>query len=178
MCFDIACRKNCTKHGGACPKFCAPDCVRHAVACPDRAGGWTFTKPEGKGKRSIALPSPLVALLKLHHEAQQAERQTAGDRWKDWDLVWCMPDGGPIDAGDDWDEWKAILEIAEIDKDARVHDTRHTAATLLLEQGVDIRVIQAVLGHSQLTTTKCSTHITEALASEAAARMGRALWDD
>nr|WP_189243557.1 tyrosine-type recombinase/integrase [Planobispora rosea] len=89
-----------------------------------------------------------------------------------------MPDGSPIDAGDDWDEWKEILQLAEIDKDARVHDARHTAATLLLEQGVDIRVVQAVLGHSQLTTTKRYTHITETLASEAAARMGRALWDD
>ncbi|WP_374058816.1 tyrosine-type recombinase/integrase [Planomonospora sp. ID67723] len=103
--------------------------------------------------------------------------EAAGDKWQDWDLVWCMPDGSPIDAGDDWDEWKEILELAEIDKDARVHDARHTAATLLLEQRVDIRVVQAVLGHSQLTTTKRYTHITETLASEAAARMGRALRD-
>ncbi|MET9063880.1 tyrosine-type recombinase/integrase [Streptosporangium sandarakinum] len=72
---------------------------------------------------------------------------------------------------------RLILELAEIDKDARVHDARHIAATLLLEQGVDIRVVQAVLGHSQLTTTKRYTHIMETLASEAAARMGRALWD-
>lgn len=83
----------------------------------------------------------------------------------------------PIDAGDDWDDWKEILKSAGVDKDARVHDARHTAATLLLEEGVDIRVIQAVLGHSQLATTKRYTHITETLASEAAARMGRALWD-
>ena len=91
--------------------------------------------------------------------------------------MWCTPDGNPIDAGDDWDDWKRLLQLAEIDKDARVHDARHTAATLLLEQGVDIRVIQAVLGHSQLTTTKRYTHITETLAIEAASRMGRALWD-
>ncbi|NUW43905.1 tyrosine-type recombinase/integrase [Nonomuraea rhodomycinica] len=72
---------------------------------------------------------------------------------------------------------KETLKEADIDKDARVHDARHTAATLLLEQGVDIRVVQAVLGHSQLTTTKRYTHITETLATEAATRIGRALWE-
>ncbi|MEU8038414.1 tyrosine-type recombinase/integrase [Streptosporangium sp. NPDC049078] len=87
--------------------------------------------------------------------------------------MWCTPDGSPIDAGDDWDGWQEVLRLAEIDKDARVRDARHTAATLLLEQGVDIRVIQAVLGHSQLTTTKRYTHITEALAIEAAGTVGR-----
>ncbi|MEU4410218.1 tyrosine-type recombinase/integrase [Streptosporangium sp. NPDC023963] len=119
-----------------------------------------------------------MALLKLHKEAQRLEREAAGDRWQEWDLVWCTPDGNPIDAGDDWDDWKQLLQLAEIDKDARVHGARHMAATLLLEQGVDIRVIQAVLGHSQLTTTKRYTHITETLAIEAAGRTGRALWDD
>ncbi|MEU4542213.1 tyrosine-type recombinase/integrase [Nonomuraea dietziae] len=57
-----------------------------------------------------------------------------------------MPDGSPIDTGDDWNEWKAILKEAEINKDARVHDARHTVATLLLELGVDLRVVQAILG--------------------------------
>ncbi|GIH97873.1 tyrosine-type recombinase/integrase [Planobispora siamensis] len=94
-----------------------------------------LVKPKGKGRRSIALPPPPVKLLKLHRETQDAEREAAGDKWQSWDLAWCMPDGTPIDAGDDWDEWKAILDLADIDKDARVHDARHTAATLLLEQG-------------------------------------------
>ncbi|MEV8638026.1 tyrosine-type recombinase/integrase [Streptosporangium sp. NPDC051023] len=123
------------------------------------------------------MPPALVGLLRLHREAQEAERKAAGDRWRDGDLVWCTRLGVPIDAGDDWGEWKEILNLAEIDKDARVHDARHTAATLLLEQGVDLRVVQAVLGHSQLTTTKRYTHITETLAVDAAARMGRALFD-
>ncbi|GAA4197082.1 hypothetical protein GCM10022252_45530 [Streptosporangium oxazolinicum] len=121
----------------------------------------------------IALPPPLIVLLKLH-EAQRLEREAAGDRWREWDPVWCTPDGNPIDAGDDW---KQLLQLAESDKDARVHDAHHTAATLLLEQGVDIRVIQTVLGHSQLTTTKRYTHITRTLATEAAARTRRALRD-
>jgi site-specific recombinase XerD len=50
--------------------------------------------------------------------------------------------------------------------------------TLLLEQGVDIRVVQAILDHSQLSTAKRCMHLTETLAGQAAARMGRALWDN
>jgi site-specific recombinase XerD len=59
----------------------------------------------------------------------------------------------------------------------RLHDARHTAATLLLEQGVDIRVVQEILGHSTLAVTKRYTHVTDVLARDAAKRMGRALWD-
>ncbi|MEV4018444.1 tyrosine-type recombinase/integrase [Nonomuraea angiospora] len=157
-------------------KFCAPDCVKHAPSCPERVGGWAFVKPKGKSKRTIMIPPPLIPLLKLHQQAQQAERESAGERWQDYDLVWCHEDGRPIDAGQDWDEWKELLRLAEVDKDARVHDARHTAATLLIEQGVDISVVQEILGHSQLTTTKRYTHITATLSTEAAARMGRALW--
>ncbi|MER6512066.1 tyrosine-type recombinase/integrase [Nonomuraea sp. NPDC001636] len=115
-----------------------------------------------------------MPLLRLHQEAQQAEKEAAGERWQDYDLVWCHPDGRLIDAGQDWDEWKEPLRLAEVEKDARVHDARHTAATLI-EQGVDISVVQVILGHSQLTTTKRDTHITATLSTEAAVRMGRAL---
>ncbi|MFD1932627.1 tyrosine-type recombinase/integrase [Nonomuraea mangrovi] len=52
----------------------------------------------------------------------------------------------------------------------------HTAATLLIERGVDISVVQEILGYSQLTTTRRYTHITATLSTEAAARMGRTLW--
>ncbi|MFI6324362.1 tyrosine-type recombinase/integrase [Nonomuraea sp. NPDC050556] len=171
----IKCRTNCTKYEGKCPSFCASDCAKHAPSCPQRQGGWTFAKPKGKGKRTISLPLPLTVVLKAQHAAQLSERAAAGEKLQDWDLFWCRPNGSPIDAGDDW---KSILRLAEVDKDARVHDARHTAATLLLEQGTDIRVVQAVLGHSQLTTTKRYTHITETFATDAAARMGRALWDE
>ncbi|GGO60688.1 tyrosine-type recombinase/integrase [Nonomuraea cavernae] len=157
-------------------QFCAPDWTKHAPSCPVRVGGWIFVKPKGKSKRTVMIPPPLIPLLKLHQEAQQSERQAAGEAWQDYDLVWCNPDGRPIDAGQDWDEWKGLLRLAEVDEDARVHDARHTAATLLIEQGVDISVVQEILGHSQLTTTKRYTHITASLSNDAAARMGRALW--
>jgi site-specific recombinase XerD len=59
---------------------------------------------------------------------------------------------------------------------ARLHDARHTAATLLLEQGVDIRVVQEILGHSSLAVTKRYAHVTSKLAEDAADKMGKALW--
>jgi site-specific recombinase XerD len=67
----------------------------------------------------------------------------------------CFPNtlGRPLEPRDDWSEWKSLCKAAGV-HDARLHDARHTAATLLLEQGVDIRVIQEILGHSTLAVTK------------------------
>jgi site-specific recombinase XerD len=92
--------------------------------------------------------------------------------------VWCEPDGRPIDPHDDWDQWKALLAEAGIAKNARLHDARHTSGTLLGEQHVDMHVIQRILGHAQVSTTRIYTDPTDPLTREAADRIGRALWPD
>ncbi|PZG16285.1 hypothetical protein C1I98_39020 [Spongiactinospora gelatinilytica] len=61
-------------------------------------------------------------------------------------------------------------------RDARVHDGRHTAASLLIEQGVHVRAVQAILGHADIRTTQRYTHVAEATTRDAAERMGEALW--
>jgi len=83
--------------------------------------------------------------------------------------------GGPIERTEDWRSWKAILRQAHV-RDARVHDARHTAATLLIEQGVHIRVVQEVLGHTRVTTTERYTHVATLQMKDASERMGEALW--
>src|SRR3712207_5678508 len=97
-------------------------------------------------------------------------------RSEDGGYVFCQPNGRPIDARRDWLDWKALLKAADV-RDARVHDARHTAATLLLQQGVPARVVMEVLGHSQISLTLGTySHVVPELAEEAAQRMEDALW--
>jgi integrase len=115
------------RHSDRCP----PRCTRHGRSCPQRTGGGlqlTELKSD-KSRRTIALPPQLAAALKAHRTAQLQERMAARSAWHDGDFVWCQPNGRPIGASADWDEWRAILKAAGIRK-VRVHDARHTAATL------------------------------------------------
>jgi site-specific recombinase XerD len=73
--------------------------------------------------------------------------------------------------------WQYVdLEAGTIEVGWQLKRARHTAATLLLEQGTGIRVVQHILGHSQLSQTERYTHVTAALSQDAADRMSHALW--
>ncbi|GAA4749083.1 hypothetical protein GCM10023199_30290 [Actinomycetospora chibensis] len=85
--------------------------------------------------------------------------------------------GRPVDPRRDWAEWKTILREAGV-REVRVHDMRHTAGTLLVAQGVHIRAVQEILGHSDVRTTQGYTHIGSEVARDAARRMDSALWGD
>ncbi len=157
-------------------RLCPDGCKRHASTCPERrGGGLVFRPPKGKSKRTVPLPPELVPLLRLHRVAQNAERLAAGSEWEDHDLVFCRPDGRPIDPRKDWDHWKDLLAVAGV-RDARVHDGRHTAATVLIELGVHVRIVQEILGHSDIRLTQRYTHVASPMAADAAQQMGRALW--
>jgi site-specific recombinase XerD len=116
-----------------------------------------------------------VVLLRAQHTAQARERLAAGDRWTGMDLVFAQPTGQPIDPHADWEEWRAMLAEAGVSL-RRVHDGRHTAATLLIEQGADISVLQEVLGLSSITIARRYAHVSSKLASAATDRVGAALW--
>jgi len=60
----------------------------------------------------------------------------------------------------------------------RVHDARHTAATLLLAQRVDQRVVMEILGHSQISMTSRYAHVLPHVMVDAAERIGQALWGE
>ncbi|YCK42594.1 tyrosine-type recombinase/integrase [Actinomadura sp. ATCC 39365] len=57
----------------------------------------------------------------------------------------------------------------------RIHDARHTATTVLIEQGVNIRIVQQVLGHTRVTTTERYTHVSTPLVRDAG-ELASTLW--
>lgn len=173
------CKATCKQHSklkNGCPKPCPKDCTAHAKTCPERVGGGlVFREPKGKNKRLAPIPPPLVPLLRAHRAEQLRERLAAGELWEEHDLVFCQPNGKPIDPRQDWEEFKDILIAAGL-RDARVHDSRHTAGTLLIEAGVSPRVVMEILGHSSMRMMTRYTHVASVLADDAAKRMGAALW--
>jgi integrase len=141
-----------------------------------RGGGLIYEEPKSKrSHRTLALPLPLVAELHGHTAAQLGERMLAGSEWQDEDLVFPQPNGRPIDKKADYDDWTRLLKAAGV-RHVRLHDSRHTAATLLLGENVHPRVVMELLGHSQMRTTMdIYSHVMPALAREAADRMGALL---
>jgi integrase len=174
------CRPGCKTHATykrGCPKPCPAGCTGHASTCPKRhGGGLVFTEPKAKSRRIVPIPPPLIPALRDHFVWLARQREEASSLWENHDLLFCQPNGRPIDPRDDWEEFKDLLKEAGI-RDSRVHDGRHTAGTLLMEQGVDIRTVMEILGHSQMSVTKRYLHVSTPMAQEAMRRMGDALWE-
>ena len=83
--------------------------------------------------------------------------------------------GTPLDERNVRRGFKALLKAAEL-PEMRIHDLRHTTATLLLAQGVHPRVVMELLGHSQVSLTLDTySHVLPGLQAEAAKRMDEAL---
>jgi integrase len=169
--FEHGCGATCgRRRGGNCPAKVLPmRSGEHVVE-----GGLILKEPKGKSKRTIPIPVELVDALKAHREVQGLERQYAGDAYLKHGFVFAHADGRPLDPGDDYDDWKELLGAAGV-RDARVHDGRHTAATLLLAQGVALEVVQEILGHSDIRVTRGYSHVASAMARDATERMGRSL---
>ena len=100
-----------------------------------------FGEPKtARSRRTITLPVIVTAALRRHRTRQLEERLKAGSRWRDSGLVFTASVGTTINKGWLQRVFKGILRAASL-PDIRYHDLRHTAATLLLVQGVDVRTI-------------------------------------
>jgi integrase len=91
-------------------------------------------------------------------------------------LVFASRVGTPLSPRNDYRAFRALAARAGL-RPVRLHDLRHTAASLLLSQGVPARVVMEVLGHSQISVTlNTYSHVAPELAIEAAGRMEGTLW--
>ena len=90
--------------------------------------------------------------------------------------MFAQANGKPIDPSRDYRNWQALLVEAKVPQ-YRLHDARHFAATLLLSEGVPAKVASEILGHSRISLTLDTySHVGRELATDAAERVGNALW--
>jgi integrase len=125
--------------------------VRNQIQMIDGKLQLTGLKTE-RSRRSLVLTLGALESLKQHKEIINQMRNAYGLDWRENDLVFPSADGSPKQATIDFNDWKRALRLCGI-KPRRLHDARHTAATLMYGQGVGIEVISRALGHSSSAIT-------------------------
>ena len=118
-----------------------------------KGGGFTFSSPKTKsGKRTLVLGSKTIELLTLHQEILKQEQIIAGDQWSENNLIFPNTIGNPTQPDKLSKRFKRLTKLAGL-PEIRFHDLRHTAATLMLNQGVPVLVVSRRLGHAKPSTT-------------------------
>ncbi|MEE4541225.1 site-specific integrase [Streptomyces sp. V4-01] len=161
--------------GGTCGK-------KHGGYCPERQP----IRPAAKGtksragKRTIGLPPQIAAMLEKHRTAQGIAQKDARQLWtavhEDDDWVFTDALGKPVNPRFDYDEWKRLLRAAKV-RDGRLHDARHTAATVLLILGIPDTAVDGVMGWEPGGAMRRRyQHLTDPVLKNIADRLGRTLW--
>ena len=119
---------------------------------PDRGIFEDTTKTESS-KRIIKLPKFIFDMLKDLKKEQTSDRLKFGSKWTDTDFVFIAKAGKPIhpDTVSGW--FRNFVEKNNLPK-VTIHSLRHTSATLLIMQGVNVKTVSSRLGHSNLSTTQ------------------------
>jgi integrase len=125
-------------------------------------------------RRTLPLPTVVVDALRTHRALQLQER-LAAPVWQDETLVFTTGIGTPLEPRNVLRSFQNLCDRAGLRR-LRIHDLRHAAASFLLLQGVDMRVVMGTLGHSRLATTSdLYTHLLEPVQRQAADRMDELL---
>jgi integrase len=142
----------------------------------DRSGKTAETKTQGS-RRTLHLSPGLVATLQTHAANQGEEMLRAGGQWHETGFVFTSEVGTPLDQSNLRRRFQRLCEAAGVGK-LTPHELRHSAATLLLAQGVPLHVVSEVLGHSSIRETKdVYGHLVAEDSRRAAEAMNRVLYE-
>ena len=136
-------------------------------------GAPVFSEPKtARSKREVHLSLMAVGALK-QHRVRQLERRLLG-LWEDHGLVFATAFGRPLDGNNiRTRSFSRLLKRAGLPP-MRFHSLRHTAATLLMAEGVNIKVASEILGHADITTTlRIYSHVLPSMQEQAADAMDR-----
>lgn len=145
---------------------------------PSRTSPRVFIEAEPKtqhSRRSITIASFAIESLQQHRQRQEETRLKADAFWQEHDYVFCTLTGTHLRPNHVVDEFKKLLKKAEL-PDIRFHDLRHSAATLLLSLGVHPKVVQELLGHTQISMTMdIYSHVLPGLQQDAVGKLNTLL---
>lgn len=148
----------------------------NGTATISRASITSATTKTSAGVRTVPLLPEVVAALKVRRSDQRADRLKMGPGWADKEgLVFTTGAGTPVDAHNARRSLRAVLKTAGLPTDRPWHTMRHSLATRLLNRGVPMPVVAAILGHASIrTTVDIYGHAEPAISADALAEvMGR-----
>jgi len=113
----------------------------------------TFTRLKTfRSYRTLVLTEETLESLRSHKKLIAKWQTSCADKWISLDLVFPSNDGSARSPHIDYNEWQKALKLCGI-APHRLHDARHTAATLMYSQGIGIETISRILGHSSSAIT-------------------------
>jgi integrase len=134
-----------------------------------RDGEPVFGEPKTRNsRRTVWLSDRVVDALERQQSTQEAQERKAGPAWRDYGLVFTSRVGTPLDTYHvSQRHFAKLLETAGLPH-MRFHDLRHSGATILLSQGVPVKVVSEMLGHADVTTTlRIYAHVIEGSQAQA-----------
>ncbi len=150
---------------------------KYGAHCPERhSGGVVTTDVKSRaGRRTVGIPHQLALAIEQHRERQAVERTRAGDLWRGEGWVFTNRLGGPVHPTVDYESWKSLLRKAKV-RTARLHDARHTAATMLLVLKVPLPAVMEIMGWSDASVAKRYMHVPKEFLAAIADQVGGLVW--
>lgn len=148
--------------------------VQTQIQYVDRKPVFTNLKT-ARSRRTVVLTQDTVEALMRHREIVEKLKQNAQTKWENWDLVFPSEIGSPRSPKTDYDQWQNALKLCGMTP-RRLHDARHSAATLMYASGVGVETISRALGHSSSAiTSRLYVHSAEEPLRDAALRLEKIL---
>lgn len=141
-----------------------------------RTDGLVFEEPKSvKSRRSVSLAPAVISALKAHRARQAETRLAAGSLWQDNGLLFPTGIGTPMDPRNLGLDYDRMIEKSKLPR-IRLHDLRHTFATIGLGRGVHPKVMSDMLGHSKVSLTlDVYSHALPTFQTEASDKIAQAL---
>jgi integrase len=145
-----------------------------SVSVSEKSGLVISDPKTSHSRRPVRLCALAVQALRRHRARQSAERLAMGEAWDDLDLVFCNSIGRPCEARNVIRKSYAPLLAQAGVPHIKSHALRHSAATLLLSQGIHPKIVAEMLGHTTISMTlDIYSHVTLDMQQEAADTMDR-----